>query len=135
MCKWQIVWCILSVDYNQHNYCRLRMVCSPILHPVQKYSGPNSCVVLFIWLHPTTTIEQTSSWKGAVEWGTIADTSKSLAAALLHSACAVLRLLRRVTVQKYCCVERTAQRCTQLKMSEGNNGFGDWKCADGWTGS
>jgi len=126
MYKWQIVWCILSVDYNQHNYSRLPMVGSPILHSVQKKSRPNSCVILFVWLHSSTAVERPYLRKGAAEWGTIVDASLPLAAALLHTACAVLRLV--TTVRKYCRIWRTAQRCTQLKLSEGNNGFWDRKC-------
>ena len=86
MYRWQIMWCILSVDYNQYNYCTLRTVCNPIFHSVQKKSGPNSCVILFMGLRPTTANEQPSLWKGAVEWGTVADASLSLAATLLYTA-------------------------------------------------
>jgi len=58
MYKWQIVWCILSVDYNQYNYCRLRMVCSPILHSVQKRVGLIS-VSFCLW--DCTPLQQSSS--------------------------------------------------------------------------
>jgi len=58
MYKWQIVWCILSVDYNQYNYCRLRMVCSPILHSVQKRMGL-ICVSFCLW--DCTPLQQSSS--------------------------------------------------------------------------
>jgi hypothetical protein len=73
---WQNEWCSLSVDYFT-----LRLAYSPILHSVQKKSEPNSCAILCMVLHPTAAIEQTSLWKGAVEWGIIADESFSLAAA------------------------------------------------------
>jgi hypothetical protein len=133
MYKWQTVWCILSVDYNQYNYCRLRMVCSPILHSVQKKSGSNSCVILFVGL--CTQLQQSNSLrygKGLLDEEQLADASLSLAATLSHTACVVLRLHRLATTgQKYCCIWRTAQRCTQLKLSEGNIGFwGSEMC--GW---
>ena len=90
------------------------MVCSPIFHSVQKKRGPNSCVILFMGLYPTATIEQSSLWKGAVERGTIADASLSLAATLSHTACVVLRLVK--------------QYRSTAAIEEGHKNVHNWSC-------
>jgi hypothetical protein len=106
MYTWQTVWCILSVDYNQYNYCKLRTVCSPIFHSVHKKRGPNSCVILFMGLHPPPYSKRAAFLtERACCGGTVADASLSLAATLVHTACVMLRLLRLVTVQNTAAIE------------------------------